>query len=418
MSLDLFRLIGGLSIQAEDLSSSANILQGSGIPGGDSGVQDAAPRGTIYLMTGAETHNLQLFYKWTTVNNSAADWRQAASKDYVDAVAQGISWRAPVRVIDTTLYASKADFPVTGTVDSVVLNTNDRVLFSNVTAAGEKNVFIWSGTDWTEDVNQETDGDAVLIEAGSKTETQWVFDGTNWVQFGGAASQAELGFLRDYVGKTGPGAESPTYSSTNVITQSSNLETAIGALDAIAGSGSITNDTTDVTGSNYALSDDLTNGGGTLTVTSALNQLNDAIGDRSYTQNNVVADGESAAASIEKIDIAVGGLQAQGESIKLTNVVVSSTATVDTIALTAATEVKWLIQVRETTTPANRQASEIHALTDGSTVDFTRYGVLKVGSTIAGLTISADINAGSIRLRVAATNNLDIVVKRVAYSVF
>jgi hypothetical protein len=417
--LDLFRLVGGIDLQAEDLSSNANILQGAGVPGGDSGEQDAAPRGSIYLMTGAETNHLQLFYKWTTVNNSAADWRQSASKDYVDAVAQGLSWRAPVRVIDTTVYANVAAFPTSGTIDSVPLNAGDRVLFANVTAAGENNVYIWDGTTWTEDVNQESDGDAVLVQVGSKAETQWVFDGTNWVQFGGAASQAELSFIRDYIGKTGPGAENPTYSSTNVITQSSTLETAIGALDAVNGDGEITNDVADNVGTLYALSDNLTQAGGALTVTDALNELNNAIGDKSYTQNNVVIDGESTAASIEKLDIAVGSLYAQGDTINLTNVNVTVTpVTVDTIDTSAATEVKWLIQVRETSTPANRQASEIHALTNGTTVDFTRYGVLKIGSAIAGLVISSDINAGSIRLRVKATNNLDIVVKRIGYSAF
>jgi len=420
MALDLFRAFGGIDLQAEDLSSNANILQGAGVPGGDSGVQDAAPRGSIYLMTGADSNSLQTYFKWSTVNNSSADWRQVASKEYVDAVASGISWREPVHVLDATLYANAAAFPTTGTIDSVALNNGDRVLFPNVTTGTDKNVFIWhAGTSsWTEDTNQETDGDAVLVQAGSKAETQWVFDGVNWVLFGGSASQAELGFLRDYVGKTGPGAETPTYSSTNVVTQSSNLESAIGALDAVNGNGTITNDTTDNVGTLYALTDDLTQGGGTLTVTSALNQLNNAIGDRSYTQNNVVVDGESAAASVEKLDIAVGSLQAQGDTINLTNVVVTTPTTVDTIATTAATEVKWIIQVRETATPANRQASEIHVITDGTTVDFTRYGVLKIGSAIAGLIISSDINAGSIRLRVKATNNLDIVVKRIGYSAF
>ena len=87
MSLDLFRIIGGLDIQSDDLSTSAQIIQGNGLPGGDSAEQDNATVGSLYLRTDPETDQLQLYYKVTTTENSSADWRQATSKEYVDAIA-------------------------------------------------------------------------------------------------------------------------------------------------------------------------------------------------------------------------------------------------------------------------------------------------------------------------------------------
>jgi trimeric autotransporter adhesin len=42
---------------------------------------------------------------------------------------------------------------------------------------------------------------------------------------------AEDGFLRTYTGKSAAGSENPTYSSTNYVTQSTSLESAIGELD-------------------------------------------------------------------------------------------------------------------------------------------------------------------------------------------
>jgi len=415
MSIDLFRVQHGLDIENDITGKNANILVGDGIPGGDGDVQDSAPIGSFFLRTNTETDGLQVYWKHSNLNNSSADWKQSADKDYVDAIAAGLSWREPVTVLDGTTYANSAAFPLTGVIDGVTLSAGDRVLFTDVTASTDENIFIWDGSAWTEDTNAESDGDAVLVQDGSSSEEQWVYDGTNWVQFGSSTGATELGFLRDYVGKTGPGAESPTYSSTDVITQADNLETAIGDLDDAFGTGEITND-----GGNNALSDDMSWGGsGTLEVTDALNELNDAIGDRSYTSDNVVTDGEDVATSIDALDGAIGNIQNQSSVFTGSDVVATAGVTVDTIPLADATEAKWIIQVRENATPANRRATEVHALNDGNTlVDNTNYAVLKLGSAIAGLKISADVSGTDMRLRVTSTNNIDYVVRRMGYTAF
>ena len=419
MSLDLFRIIEGLNIELDDLSTNASVLIGTGLPGGDASEQDAAGIGSLYLRTDAEANNLQLYYKWTTANSSAADWKVVADKDYVDAVAQGLSWREPALVRDNTTYANIAAAEtaanVADTVDGITIAVDDRILFTDLTT-GNENVYIVSGGTgawtFTEDTNAATDGDSLLIQQGTDADTQWVYDGTTWIQFGSDPS-AELGFIRAFIGKTGPGSELPTYSSTDVITQSSNLETAIGDLDNAMGDGEITND-----GGNYALSDDMSWGvAGTLEVSDALDQLNEAVGDRSYTNDNVVTDGETVASSIDALDTAIGNLQAQELEISGTQAATVLT-TMDTIAVADATQVKWLVQVRATGTPANRRAIEIHAMTDGTAVDHTEYAVLKLGAAIPGLDFDVAISGTDIILTVNSTPGIDYVVKRVAYSAF
>lgn len=417
MALDLFRVVGGVEIQSDNLTSRTNILTGPGLPGGDGGVQDAAPIGSIYHRIDANGDGQQIYWKFSTSNNSAADWKTAADKGYVDAAIQGLSWRAPVLVRDSTAYANSSAFPTGGVIDSVALPDGARVLFTNVGVGGERNVWVWnaSGSTWTEDPNAESDGDALLVQEGTSGDTSWVYDGSNWVQFSSSTSTAEIAFIRTFIGKTGPGAENPTYTTDNVVTQAGSLEDAIGELDAALGDGIIDND-----GGNHALSDDLAWAtGGTLSTTDALNEINVAIGDRTYSQENVVSSGETVATSIEALDVAIGEVQDQTTEVTGTNVAASGGVTIDTIPLNVATQVKWLVQVRENATPANRRALEVHAINDGSSlVDHTEYGVLFLGSAVAGFDVNVDINGSDMRLRLTATNNVDYVVKRIAYSAF
>lgn len=376
--LDVFRVIKGIEIENEALNSSAQILQGIGVPGGDGDIQDSAPLGSVYIRTDAESDGLQLYWKYSTSNNSAADWKLSADKSYVDSVAQGISWREPVRVLDDSSYADSSAFP-TSTVDGVSLNDQDRVLFTNVSASGESNVWIYnaggSPSVWTQDTNEESDGDAVFVKEGTYADQQWVYDGSTWVQFATASSTAELGYIRDFIGKSASGNELPTYSSVNVVTQNANLETAIGEIDT-------------------------------------------AIGDRTYTEDNVVTDGENITSSVDSIDQAIGEIQAQSLESSATNVDASSTITADSLPISEATQSKWMVQVRENTSPTTMRAVEVHALTDGSTVDYTRYSTLKTSSNISGLDVVVDINGSDMRLRITANNNIDYVVKRIGYSSF
>ena len=75
---------------------------------------------------------------------------------------------------------------------------------------------------------------SIYMRDNSSTGELWSKTGaadTAWLeqQISGGAS-TEDGHIQVYTGKTGDGAENPTYSSNNVV--SGNLEVAIGAIDA------------------------------------------------------------------------------------------------------------------------------------------------------------------------------------------
>ena len=220
--------------------------------GGDT-AQDNASIGSIYLRTDAGPNGLQLYHKFSTGSpSSASDWTVLATQALVDAAITGISWREPARVRDNTAFIDAAAAELafnTGSPqfisDGVLLQDGDRILFTNFTtgspATANENVYIVSITGspfvltLTEDTNLATDGDALLITEGSSAETQWVYDGNQWILFATATSSAELGFIRDFIGKNAAGAENPNYTSTTVVTQSNDLETAIGELDTVLG---------------------------------------------------------------------------------------------------------------------------------------------------------------------------------------
>lgn len=68
------------------------------------------------------------------------------------------------------------------------------------------------------------DGGAIWKKEGD-ADTDWKLLGDN----------DELGYIRDYIGKTGPGVELPQYSSENVVANDDALVTAIGKIDAEIG---------------------------------------------------------------------------------------------------------------------------------------------------------------------------------------
>lgn len=496
MSLDLFRATLGIDIQNEDLTSNAYILQGSGAPGADGAEQDDAPIGSIYMRTDATADELQLYYKYKD-DDAQSDWRIVTSKAYVDAAVQGISWREPVRYLDdttTTLAAAVSDLNADDQLGSQgAVAAGDRILFTEFTAPdGGPNVFIVGGTsgNWTltEDSNDETDGDAVLVNQGSSADEQWIFDGLSWIQFGGAGSAAELAFIRDFIGKDSAGAVSPNYPSNDIVVDGQNLEHEIGRLDDAVGTLTFTTPnlltnysdslgtlsspgsaaTADITtnlqaiddafgdgditstGANFALNDELSWNGGTLTITDAFDDLNEAIGDRTYTDDFIVTDGQTIAGSIDALDQIIGDIdnssayttggflnattiagnniqetldafnQEIGELAEDTEEDTGSapasptTTVIDTIPTTDATEVKWLLQVKDGS--GNRRALEIHALTDGTTADYNRFSILQVGSSVGSLGLDVDINAGNIEISLTPVNALTYTIKRISKS--
>ncbi len=503
MALDLFRVIDGIALQLDDQSAEAWQLAGDDAPIGTSGRTADAPVGSLWLQTNAETDGLNLYWKWQDTN-SPVDWKQAASKDYVDTAVQGISWREPAIIHLSSNYANiaavKADADADDILDGVNLLTQTqpiRVLVSDLTT-GNENVYEVTGStgSWAfvEDTNAATDGDAILINDGSHADEQWIYSGTQWIQFGGAGSATELLNIRNYIGKPTSGSILPQYqsnlvvadnddltlaagkldyhlgdaqySSNNVVTDftpdytnaapldwtgeaGDNITEAIGAIDSQFGVGAITN-----VGGNYALSDDLNwNAAGTLTLTDALDALNEAMGDRTYTNDFIVTDGQTVAQSIDALDTELGDLNTAGswtaggyldqttlvandvrgniDAINLkvgdlneqnyenteTNFNSLTELESGTLSTGEATEVLWHIQVKINGDGTRRRAFLVHAITDGTTVDWNRSSVINLGATpVGGLGLTVSISGGNWSLTMNPTNAIDATLKRYSYS--
>ncbi|MFT4027338.1 MAG: hypothetical protein QM676_11125 [Novosphingobium sp.] len=93
----------------------------------------------------------------------------AASKQYVDNVARGLAWKAPVRAASTANVTIAA--PGT-TLDGVTLAVGNRVLLKNQTAAADNGIYVWAagGSPLTRADDADTAGELVPGTAVSVTE--------------------------------------------------------------------------------------------------------------------------------------------------------------------------------------------------------------------------------------------------------
>lgn len=80
--------------------------------------------------------------KITSLGDPSAN-TDAANKQYVDNVARGLQWKAPVRAASTTNVTVAS--PGT-TLDGVTLAANDRVLLKNQTTASENGIYVWTAS--------------------------------------------------------------------------------------------------------------------------------------------------------------------------------------------------------------------------------------------------------------------------------
>jgi hypothetical protein len=204
---------------------------------------------------------------------------------------------------------------------------------------------------------------------------------------------------------------SRTYTNDFVVTDGEAVTASLNSIDTAFGDGTIT-----FTAGNYILSDNMSWNAGTINLTAALDALNTEIGNRVYTENNHVSNGETITASIDALDIAIADLSPTEN--KGTNIVATSTP-IDTIAHgSAPVEVRWMVMVRENATPARIQAVEIHALSDGTNADHTEYARVRTGQRVRQLDFNVDVSGPDVRLLISAQENIDYTVQRVHSQTF
>ena len=129
----------------------------------------------------------------------------AATKGYVDSVAQGLDVKESVRVATTAAGTLATDFENGDTIDGVVLATNDRILIKNQASGSENGIYTVNASGAPTraadaDTNAEvTAGMFVFVEEGTtNADTGWVLATDNpitldttalsFTQFSGAAA--------------------------------------------------------------------------------------------------------------------------------------------------------------------------------------------------------------------------------------
>lgn len=231
MAQDYFDVGYGLSVNEK-----SSILNGSGAPSGTQA--DNASPGSLYQ----DYTNGTVYRKYAA---GAGNWQS------LDAPV--ISWREPAKLYIPTAYANLAAAETdvnTGTIQGYSILSGDRLLFDNITGS-DKNVYIVTGTvgagaTLVQDSNDETEGDAVPITDGTYDGRLYKYNGSAWY-WDGQATADEEGYIRSFIGKGAAGSEMPDYSSNVHVTDSTSLETAIGALDAVLGKAFVKTSATNVT---------------------------------------------------------------------------------------------------------------------------------------------------------------------------
>jgi len=95
----------------------------------------------------------------------------AANKQYVDNVARGLSWKAPVRVATTANGTLATAFANGQSVDGVTLVTGDRILLKNQTTGSENGIYTINATGApTRAVDADTNGELTPGTSVSVTE--------------------------------------------------------------------------------------------------------------------------------------------------------------------------------------------------------------------------------------------------------
>jgi hypothetical protein len=394
------------------------VIQGAGVPGA-AGDASTAPVGSIYIdTTSGKTH-----FK-DTAGAGTDKWSVKASEGFVLSNAGSASWRDPVDVILTATFANiaavKADADADDILDGVAVTVGMRVLPIDLTT-GNENVYIVGGSTgawtFTEDTNVADEGDRLVCQFGSEAGREYGHNGTSWI-FVKQSSLDEEGFIRTFIGKTGAGSETPSYTNENFITDGDSLETAVSNLDGQAktNADNIGTNDTDIT--------NLQNEDGFIQAFVGKAAGNDT---PVYSSNNYVTDTEDLETAIGDLDTqakvnADEILQARTE---ITSNNITTETIVDSVNVDANATVKYIIYAQGnleadahlkyvTEVLATHDGHNVGGTDDATTADFNESGKLKLGNL--GVTIDMDVTgAGAaqvMRLKITSSTAADLKIIR------
>lgn len=378
----------GIRLHGENSdTSNVDILLGSAAPGGDTGEQDNAALGSIYLRTSGG------LYKKTGTANSAADWEEVGN-----VAIDELSWRSEkvVAGTDDSLSAGAG-------IDPTSWSDNE----SGVDATN------WNVGDF---VLSDVDGTPALFEITAKASATSITLA--------AASQAiadnDTFMVQSYLPDS-PGAQEgqaivhfPSASGAGVKVGDVNWNFADGI--GMAASYTPVNGTVSSADTVNSAIEKLDGNQIDLTTLSGVAQGAVDLG----TFTGVIPDNSTIKDALQSLETAIQS------GVTYTQNGVTTATVIDSLLVDVACAVKWYIYVREAANPSRVKAFEVWATHNGTVsadatqVDDTTYAKLKIGANF-DLTLSVSLNgtgaAQVIRLTAASTTaGVDVRATREAVS--
>lgn len=385
MAMSMFRVTKGIELD------NIQILEGSGAPGA-AGDPSLAPIGSLYL----DNTNGDLFTK-VAAGVGTNKWSVLATESYVDTeittvtnmvTALGNAFNY-VGVLTSGGATSGAAFDLT----TLAAGSKDAGDYYKVTVAGW--FVVGAGTPFFANVGDglvwNTSGDVDKVD-NTNSEVQGT---TNFITVTG---NADTGFVVDIAAdfKTRVGDLETDVSTlqtdvSNVQTEVDNIETSLGGSVNTAGV---------FQPSAFTAFNNVTT---PTSITNVLSQIDSSIGPV-VVSNSIIDAADNVTTNIQNI----------ANYVENSSLVVTGTATQSVTDTVTGVMAKWLVHVKQTSTPANMNAFEIFAATNGAAVDSNKFGILKTGAAIAGLATDVTLSGADLILSVTSTINMEVTIKRVA----
>lgn len=422
MARNFFAIEKGLRIYKENSNTLfVDVIFDAGAPAGTSGETDAASVGSIYT----NTTNGGIWKKIADTS-SASDWAELG-----DVTIDELKWR------NEKVRFATVDTLAAGSVNVLTLSDNDDMAYGDI-AVGEYVIGDVDGTPALFEVTATPGTPNITIAVASlplaNNDTfvvqQYLPDPTGQegqaiIHFPLAAGAGvKIGDI-DWEFATGINISGGYTPANGTVSSADSVESAIEKLDGnqqdlITLSGQAQGATSHPSFTGVTIPDNSTTAGALQSLETAYEEtdanVDDLITLSGVAENSTsfgtftgdtLADSQTAKQLYQRIET----LLEQLRGVQVTGI--TTITAVDSVPHASVKAVKWLVEIFSEATPANREAFEVYALTDGTNVDDTSYAKLKLGANIAGLTIGVAISGANLNLNVTATGAVTATVRRI-----